>query len=63
MKVNAAYRSFMHENTSIFVTLKGVKFPESAIEFIFKQGYAAKEAEVVNELNIQDKIFEALKLK
>lgn len=63
IQVNAAYRTFIQENTEIIERLKAISFPESAIEYTFKQGYAAKEFEVQHVQSIQDKIFEALNLK
>ena len=63
MQKDAAYRSFLRENSDIIDSLRSIKFPESAIEYTFKQGYAAKEVEIQHMKSIQDKIFEALNLK
>jgi len=63
MQKDAAYRSFLRENSDIVNSLKSIKFPESALEYTFKQGYSAREFEIKEMQSIQDKIFEALNLK
>ena len=61
MSIEIAYRDFVLQNKSVINAFKRVQFPESAIKFIFSEGYKAKEEENENRKSIEQQITELLK--